>query len=81
MSELTPLVFIMNQEIERQDLFISVGVMKDYCLKLRNLHVSDTLTSTDDFVYYESKKRELKRRLVHEGLCLEEFIINRESES
>jgi hypothetical protein len=39
-------VFIMNQQSEsyRQNMYVSVGVMKDYKLKLRNLLVSHTLS-------------------------------------
>jgi hypothetical protein len=38
-------LFIMNRENEsqRQDLYMSVGVMKDSKLNLRNLHDSHTL--------------------------------------
>ena len=39
--------------------------MKDFKLKLRNLHVS----RHKDDVYYESIKRELKRRLIYEYRC------------
>jgi hypothetical protein len=41
---------------------MSVGVMKDYKLKLRILHVSHTLT----VFYYESRKRERKTRFIYE---------------
>ena len=36
----------MNQQNEnyRQNMYVSVGVMKDYKLKLRNLRVSHTLS-------------------------------------
>jgi hypothetical protein len=41
------ILFIMNQQSERyrQNIYVGVGVMKDYKLKLRNLHVSHTLLS------------------------------------
>ena len=41
--------------------------MRDYKLKLRNLHTSHTQYGS--VVYYESRKRDLKRRLVNEGRC------------
>jgi hypothetical protein len=38
------LEFIMNQYSENKDkMYMSVGVMKDYKLKLRKLHTSHTL--------------------------------------
>ena len=39
-------LFIMNQQSEtyRQNIYVGVGVMKDYKLKLRNLRVSHTLS-------------------------------------
>jgi hypothetical protein len=48
---------------------MSVGVMKDQKLKLRNLHVSKPLVERNFFVYYESIKRELKSRLIYECRC------------
>jgi hypothetical protein len=51
---------------------MSVGVMKDYKLKLRNLHVSHTLGWSwflFYLFYYESRKRELKTRLIYEDRC------------
>ena len=51
-----------------------VGAMKDYKLKLRNLHVSHRLVwrmrdITWLVVYYESIKRELKIRGIYECRC------------
>jgi hypothetical protein len=52
----------MNPEIEnyRQDLHMSVGVMKDKRLKMRNLHTSHTLGCSDINILFtmnqESKK-------------------------
>jgi hypothetical protein len=43
---------------------MSVGVMKDYKLKLSDLHVSCTLD-----VHYESIMRELQRRPIYEYRC------------
>jgi hypothetical protein len=42
------LLFIMNRESEseRKDVRMRIGVMKDYKLKRRNLHVSHTLGYT-----------------------------------
>ncbi len=59
---------------------MSVGVMKDYKLKLRNLHASHTLFIRElicfysrekeiTVVYYESIKRELKIRCIYECRC------------
>ncbi len=52
---------------------MNVGVMKDYKLELRNLHVSDALGWSqklrDLVVYYESIKRELKTKPIYECLC------------
>jgi hypothetical protein len=42
-----------------------VGAMKDYKLKLRNLHVSRVV------VYYESIKRNLKIKCIYECRCYE----------
>ena len=59
----------MNQESEskREDLYMSIGAMKDSKLKTRNLHASQTIRYSQDlFVYYESIKRQLKRRLIYE---------------
>ena len=66
---------------------MSVGVMKDYKLKRRNLHTShphihwvgrgtgtpkvDRRSSAMLFVYYESIKRELKIRSTYECRCYE----------
>ncbi len=61
---------------------------------MRNLHVSHTLGSRQkkleiprdcfSFVYYESRKRELKTRPIHECRCDEKFyflfIMNQENE-
>jgi hypothetical protein len=50
-----PTMFIMNQENERyrQDLYMSVGVMKDSKLNLRNPHY---FVSTQNLrIYYESR--------------------------
>jgi hypothetical protein len=45
---------------------MSVGVMKDYKLKLKNLHDSTTLGwSWNDVVYYESIKWEPKIRCIY----------------
>jgi hypothetical protein len=44
--------------------YMSVGVMKDY--KLINLYASHTLFI---LFYYESRKRELKTRLIYEDRC------------
>ena len=41
---------------------MSVGVMKDYKLKQRDLGVSHTLGLGYVYVYYESLKRELKTK-------------------
>jgi hypothetical protein len=55
---------------------MSVGVTKDYKLKLRNLHASYTLGWSWNFeVYYESRKRELQRRLINEGRCDERLKV------
>jgi len=41
--------------------------MKDSKLKTRNLHASQKIRYSQDlFVYYESIKRQLKRRLIYE---------------
>ena len=49
---------------------MSVGVMKDYKLKLRDLRVSHTLGwSWIVVVYYESIKRELKIKPIYECRC------------
>jgi hypothetical protein len=64
-----------SNESQIEYLYISVGVMKDQKLKLRDLHVSHTLNSSLGvvafFVYYES--------IVTDSLLL--FIVNQESES
>jgi len=44
-------------------MYVSVSVMKDYKLKLRNLRVSLII------VYYESIKREPKIRGIYECRC------------
>ena len=46
---------------------MSVGVMKDYKLKRRNLR--DSHTQKNYVVYYESIKRELKMRCIYECRC------------
>jgi hypothetical protein len=46
-----------------------VGTMKDKKLKIRGLHPSDTLAvqvQKKTFVYYESRKGELKTRPIYE---------------
>ncbi len=70
----------MNQQSksERQNIYVGVGVMKDYKLKLRNLLVSHTLswnlhtlyTLSTGFkvVHYKSRKRELKAKLMNESV-------------
>ncbi len=45
---------------------MSVGVTKDYKLKVRNLHASHTLGFN---VYYESIKREPKIKSIYECRC------------
>ena len=48
---------------------MSVGVLADY--KLKEIYAPRTLGwwhGTEE-VYYESRKRELKRRLINEGRC------------
>ena len=47
---------------------MSVGVTKDYKRKVRNLRASKE-NVVSFLVYYESRKRELKRRLINEGRC------------
>jgi hypothetical protein len=58
---------------------MSIGVMKDYKLKLMNLQASDTLGWF--FVYYESIKRELKIRPMYECRCDGFTVVYYESES
>jgi hypothetical protein len=48
---------------------MSVGVTKDYKLKVRNLHASHTLGCFEIVVYYESIKREPKIRGIYECRC------------
>ncbi len=48
---------------------MSVGVMKDYKLKQRDLRASHTLV-----VYYESLKRELKTKKIYGYRCDERLI-------
>jgi hypothetical protein len=53
---------------------MSVGVMKDERVKLRNLRVSYTLGysgnwNTYEFVYYESRKRDLQTGSMYECRC------------
>ena len=58
---------------------MNFGVMKDYKLKLRNLHASHFFvclfaTGLKFVVYYESIKRELKIRGIYECRCDERLL-------